>query len=102
MSPGQDNLDAELFKADPKLAATILQPPFTDGRAKKYLMTGPKEGLSRSPRKEPGMTATTGGGHSSVRAEQDTGQGHHQKNVRRCRQDTENRTSWVQKAKRMC
>lgn len=28
-SPGQDNLDAELFKADPELAATILQPLFT-------------------------------------------------------------------------
>ena len=28
-SSGQDNLDAELFKADPELAATILQPLFT-------------------------------------------------------------------------
>ena len=28
-SPGQDNLDAELFKTDPELAATILQPLFT-------------------------------------------------------------------------
>ena len=28
-SPGQDNLDAELFKADPELAADILQPLFT-------------------------------------------------------------------------
>ena len=28
-SPGQDNLDAELFKADPELAATILHPLFT-------------------------------------------------------------------------
>ena len=28
-SPGPDNLDAELFKADPELAATIIQPLFT-------------------------------------------------------------------------
>ncbi|XP_062604831.1 uncharacterized protein LOC134266630, partial [Saccostrea cucullata] len=28
-SPGHDNLDAELFKADPGIAATILQPLFT-------------------------------------------------------------------------
>ena len=28
-SPGRDNLDAELFKADPELAANILQPLFT-------------------------------------------------------------------------
>ena len=28
-SPGQDNLDAELFKAEPELAADILQPLFT-------------------------------------------------------------------------
>ncbi|XP_062609155.1 craniofacial development protein 2-like [Saccostrea cucullata] len=28
-SPGRDNLDAELFKADPGIAATILQPLFT-------------------------------------------------------------------------
>ena len=28
-SPGQDNLDAELFKADPELSAEILQPLFT-------------------------------------------------------------------------
>ena len=28
-SPGQDNLDAELFKADPELSADILQPLFT-------------------------------------------------------------------------
>jgi hypothetical protein len=28
-SPGYDNLDVELFKADPEIAATILQPLLT-------------------------------------------------------------------------
>ena len=39
-SPGQDNLNAELFKAEPELAAQVLQPLFTTIWEEKQLPDG--------------------------------------------------------------
>ena len=48
-APGHDNLNAQLFKAGPELAATILQPP-----------TGQSQSSSGYLRREHSLTATTG------------------------------------------
>ena len=44
-SPGQDNLNAELFKAEPELAAQVLQPLFTTIWEEKQLPDGWTEGV---------------------------------------------------------
>lgn len=51
-SPGQDNLGAEVFKADPQLAADLLQPLLRDiWEEKNLLEDGTEEVIVKIPKK---------------------------------------------------
>ena len=77
-SPGQDNLGAEVFKADPQLAADLLQPLLRDIWEEKKLPEDRTEGvIEKIPKKRcPQELQEVARNHLTICTQQDPGQDH--------------------------
>ena len=81
-APGKDNLNAELFKADPEFTAEVLQPLFTDIWEVKKLPDDWTEGIIiKMPKKGAEQLKQLGWNYPSVHPKQNSDQDHHPTNL---------------------
>ena len=94
--PGQDNLSTEVFKADPQLAADLLQPLFADIWEGMKLPEDWREShCEDSEERCPQQLQQLARNHPTICTQPDTGQDHHPANSRHSGPTTEKRAGRI-------